>query len=123
MSYLESINDVDDIHPPVLEALREIPSPDRNVLELIYYEDLGYDEVSRETGLSKKRVKQREASGVENLADALEDLLLNTESITYEEARKALRLSGERIIELSKRRLSEEKIESVKEEIENNIDR
>lgn len=121
MSYLESV-DVDEIHPPVLEALREIPSLDRKILELKYYEELCYGEISRETGLSRKRVKEKEASGIEKLTDALQDFL-NTESISHEEARKALCLSGERIVELSKRSLSEEKIESVKEEIENKIKR
>jgi hypothetical protein len=123
MGYLESADDIDEIHPPVLEALRAIPGPDRQILELIYYEDLDYDEVSGETGLSRKRVKEREASGIEKLTHALQDFLPNTKSVTQEEVRKALRLSGERIIELSKRRLSEEKIESVKEEIENKIER
>lgn len=122
MSYFESVDEIDDIHPPVLEALRKIPSLDRKVLELLYYEDLGYDEVSGETGLDRGIVKEKEMSGLEKLTDALRSLL-DAESISHEEAKKAIRRSGERLIELSEKRLSEEKVERAKEEIEDRIER
>jgi hypothetical protein len=122
MSYFESVDEIDDIHPPVLKALRKIPSLDRKVLELLYYEDLGYDEMSGETGLDKGIVKEKEISAIEKLTDALRSLL-DAESISHEEARKAIRRSGERLIELSEKRLSEEKIERAKEEIEDRIER
>jgi len=122
MSYFESVDEIDDIHPPVLKALRKISSLDRKVLELLYYEDLGYGEVSGETGLDKGIVKEKEISAIEKLTDALRSLL-DAESISHEEARKAIRRSGERLIELSEKRLSEEKIERAKEEIEDRIER
>ena len=56
----------------VLEALRQIPDGDRELLHLIYYQDQSPTEVARELGLTPESIRQRKLRALARLRRAFD---------------------------------------------------